>query len=51
MEDVGQESLNKLPPEQSENFANEPSVEAVKERLESTDSAALMYATLEICQH
>ena len=31
VEDVGQESLNKLPPDTTENFANEPAVEAVRE--------------------
>ena len=48
-EDVGQESLNKLPPDKTENLTNEPPVEAVKEMLESTDSAALIDAALEIC--
>ena len=48
MEDVGQESLNKLPPDTTANFANEPAVETIKERRKRTDSAALMDATLEI---
>ena len=29
VEDVGQKSLNKLPPDTNENFVNEPAVEAV----------------------
>ena len=48
MEEICQESLNKLSPYTTENFDNEPAVEAVKERLESTGSAALMDAAVEI---